>query len=162
MVRFYWRMYSSTDGGGISISCWAKEILRLCTFFNEILFRKIRARCTDLTVNQWLGGFESHIRSQLSRQKYNSVKNLFCNFKCRGHFWGDATDVRASWYEKSKSLSMQMSSHGLESFNAHVVQLVGDNGLRSRTVSVRIRPWAPFLYTDVSSILTLMKSSIIW
>ena len=29
-------------------------------------------------------------------------------------FWGDATVVRASWNEKTKSLSMQMSSHSLK------------------------------------------------
>ena len=28
------------------------------------LFRKIRARCMDLTVNQWLGEFDPHMRSQ--------------------------------------------------------------------------------------------------
>ena len=28
------------------------------------LFRKIRARCMDLTVNQWLGEFDPHTRSQ--------------------------------------------------------------------------------------------------
>ena len=28
------------------------------------LFRKTRARCMGLTVNQWLGGFDPHIRSQ--------------------------------------------------------------------------------------------------
>ena len=29
-----------------------------------ILFREIRARCMDLTVNQWLGEFDPHTRSQ--------------------------------------------------------------------------------------------------
>ena len=28
------------------------------------LLRKIRARCMDLTVNQWLGEFDSHMRSK--------------------------------------------------------------------------------------------------
>ena len=29
------------------------------------LFREIQARCRDLTVNQWLGEFDSHTRSQI-------------------------------------------------------------------------------------------------
>ena len=29
-------------------------------------------------------------------------------------------------------------------YNAHVVQLVGDNGFKSRTVRVRISSWVPF------------------
>lgn len=39
--------------------------------------------------------------------------------------------------------------------NAQVVQLVGDNGLRSRTVSVRIRPWAPLQLAIVQWIVRL-------
>ena len=30
----------------------------------QFLFREIRARCMDLTVNQWLGEFDPHTRSQ--------------------------------------------------------------------------------------------------
>ena len=30
------------------------------------IFRETRARCMGLTVNQWLGGFDSHTRSQIA------------------------------------------------------------------------------------------------
>ena len=40
--------------------CLATKII---LFF---LFREIQARCRDLTVNQWLGEFDPHTRSQLS------------------------------------------------------------------------------------------------
>lgn len=31
----------------------------------SFIFREIQARCRDLTVNQWLGEFDSHTRSQI-------------------------------------------------------------------------------------------------
>ena len=49
------------EGTGLSIQ------LRRVRFPSTapILFREIQARCRDLTVNQWLGEFDSHTRSQV-------------------------------------------------------------------------------------------------
>jgi hypothetical protein len=33
------------------------------------LFREIQAWCKDLTVNQWLGEFDTHTRSQIDSRK---------------------------------------------------------------------------------------------
>jgi len=47
--------------------CLATKII---LFF---LFREIQARCRDLTVNQWLGEFDPHTRSQLLLAHYVMV-----------------------------------------------------------------------------------------
>ena len=39
--------------------------MRGTQLLTNLLFRETRARCMSLTVNQWLGGFDSHTRSQL-------------------------------------------------------------------------------------------------
>ena len=48
------------EGNGLSIR------LRRVRFSSTApnLFREIQARCRDLTVNQWLGEFDPHTRSQ--------------------------------------------------------------------------------------------------
>ena len=43
---------------------------------NANLFREIQARCRDLTVNQWLGEFDPHTRSQIWGQHRGAV--LLC------------------------------------------------------------------------------------
>jgi hypothetical protein len=45
------------------LSCKQEKSVRFRTGAPK-LFREIQARCRDLTVNQWLGEFDSHTRSQ--------------------------------------------------------------------------------------------------
>ncbi len=41
------------------------------------LLRRIRARCMDLTVNQWLAGFDSQMRSKEDLCPCNSVESEY-------------------------------------------------------------------------------------
>ena len=57
--NFYSGLEKEYLEGLISPSLWCDSRTR-----NQFLFREIRARCMDLTVNQWLDEFDPHTRSQ--------------------------------------------------------------------------------------------------